>query len=103
MQELEEAAGDVVCLQEVQLDHYEADLSPMLTELGFDGLFKQKSRESMGQYGKVDGCAVFWRRSRFLMAENYAIEFNDIARQVPARTRSLFLMPSRPSAPHDSF
>ena len=52
-----------------------------MTELGFDGLYKQKSREAMGQYGKVDGCATFWRRSKFLLAENYCIEFNDVARQ----------------------
>ncbi len=51
--ELEEAQGDVVCLQEVQADYYEAHVGPMMRELGYDGLFKPKSRECTGQYGKV--------------------------------------------------
>lgn len=54
-QELEEVQGDIVCLQEVQADHYEQHLNPMMQKMGYDGVFKQKSRESMGQYGKVDG------------------------------------------------
>lgn len=79
--------GDIVCLQEVQSDHYEQHLNPFMQvtsflsqsfslsvshpqyllfrnpilsilnltsqSLGYDGVFKQKSRESMGQYGKV--------------------------------------------------
>ncbi len=51
--ELEEAQGDVVCLQEVQADHYEAHMLPMMKDLGYDGLFKPKSRECTGLYGKV--------------------------------------------------
>lgn len=79
-QELDEAQGDVVCMQEVQADHYEQHLNPFMNVLGYDGVFKQKSRESMGQYGKVDGCATFWKRNKFLMIENYGIEFNECAR-----------------------
>ena len=74
--------GDIVCLQEVQMDHFEMHLSPFMHELGFDGLFKSKSRESMGQYGKVDGCATFWKLAKFSMTEHYTIEFNDLARCV---------------------
>ena len=80
MQELEEMQGDIVCLQEVQMDHFEMHLSPFMHELGFDGLFKSKSREAMGQYGKVDGCATFWKLAKFSMTEHYTIEFNDLAR-----------------------
>lgn len=81
LQEIEAAAGDVVCLQEVQMDHFDQHLNPSLTEMGFDGIFKAKSRDSMGQYGKVDGCATFWRRTKFVMVENYSIEFNELARR----------------------
>ena len=45
--------GDIVCLQEVQSDHYEQHLNPFMQTLGYEGIFKQKSRESMGVYGKV--------------------------------------------------
>lgn len=79
--ELEEAQGDIVCLQEVQADYYDQHICPFMTELGYDGIFKQKSRDFVGQYGKVDGCATFWKRSKFMMTENYAIEFNELARQ----------------------
>ena len=78
-QELEEAQGDVICLQEVQTDHYEQHFSPFMAEKGYDGIFKQKSRDSSG-YGRVDGCATFWRRSKFMMVENYSVEFNECAR-----------------------
>jgi CCR4-NOT transcription complex subunit 6 len=81
MQELEEAQGDIVCLQEVQTDHYEQHLKPFMHERGFDSVYKQKSREGMGQYGKVDGCATFWRRSKFMMIENFNIEYNEQARK----------------------
>jgi CCR4-NOT transcription complex subunit 6 len=79
--ELEEAQADVVCLQEVQTDHYEQDINPLMQEMGYDGIFKQKSRESMGHYGKVDGCATFWKKNKFIMTENYTIEFNECARR----------------------
>jgi CCR4-NOT transcription complex subunit 6 len=81
MQEIEEQKGDIVCLQEVQMDHFEMHLQPFMHELGFDGLFKSKSRDAMGQYGKVDGCATFWKLAKFSMTENYTIEFNELARQ----------------------
>lgn len=81
LQELDDLSSDIYCLQEVQADHYEKDLKVFLNERGYDGLFKQKTRESMGQYGKVDGCAIFWKRSKFVMVENYSIEFNECARR----------------------
>lgn len=77
IQELQDSMSDIICLQEVQADSYENDLLPALSSLGYEGIFKQKTRESMGQYGKVDGCATFWKRSKFLLVENYSIEFNE--------------------------
>ena len=47
---------------------------------GFDGCYKQKTRESMGAAGKMDGCAMFWRRSKFRLAERFDVEFNNHAR-----------------------
>ena len=42
-----------------------------MRQYGYDGIFRQKSRESMGQYGKVDGCAVFWATTK--------VRFNSIS------------------------
>lgn len=58
--ELEEMQGDVVCLQEVQADYYEQHIKPFMDSLGYDCIFKQKSREFSGQYTKVRYCTAQW-------------------------------------------
>jgi len=35
----------------------------------------------MGLAGKVDGCALFWKRSKFHLVESYSIEFNELAQR----------------------
>lgn len=45
--------GDIVCLQELQSDHFAQHVYPAMVADGYEGVFKQKSREDMGQYGKV--------------------------------------------------
>lgn len=54
VQELVETQSDLMCLQEVQADHYETFLKNYFYDLGFDSLYKQKSRESM-----VSSCNIF--------------------------------------------
>lgn len=82
LQELDDAQGDIICLQEVQSDHYDQHLNPYMQHLGYDGIYKAKSRDSMGPGVKVDGCATFWRKSKFIMTDQFCIEFNDCARRV---------------------
>eukprot|EP01031_Cornospumella_fuschlensis_P021441 gene21441-26271_t len=36
---------------------------------------------SGGAFGKVDGCASFFKRSKFTLIEHHAVNFNDLARQ----------------------
>jgi len=74
--------ADVMCLQEVQADHFENFLEPELAKYNYAGLYKCKTREFMGQYGKMDGCAIFYRRDKFNMLPggNNEVEFNTIAR-----------------------
>lgn len=36
----------------------------MMTEWGYEGWYLKKTRESMGLEGKVDGCALFYKRNR---------------------------------------
>lgn len=33
---------------------------------------------------QVDGCVMFYRRSKFMLVESYALEFNDSARDAAA-------------------
>jgi len=54
-----EIGADVLFLQEVQADHYEQHIAPALTEKGYEGIYKNKTREAMGAQGKVRGCHFF--------------------------------------------
>lgn len=51
LRELLEAGADVLCLQEMQSDAYHQHFQPQLSEKGYDGLYKAKTRE--GAMGKV--------------------------------------------------
>ena len=80
IKEIMEMHADVICLQEVQADHYERDLLPALQSMNYDGFYVQKSRESMGAYGKIDGCAIFWNCSKFMLVDSFQTDFNEIVR-----------------------
>lgn len=62
-----------------QADHWKDWLEPELRAIGFEGVYKQKTRESMGQDGKMDGCAILYRKQRFSLVEKHALEFNHVA------------------------
>ena len=79
MRELIGYNADVICLQEVQANHYDAYIYPMLREAGYEGLFKCKTREGTTGPGKVDGCATFFRTSRFRIMNAYDVEYNALA------------------------
>jgi CCR4-NOT transcription complex subunit 6 len=64
--ELQLYNADLLCLQEVQADHYKNYFQPMMSEMGYEGLYQKKTRESMGLEGKVDGCAMFYRKNRYV-------------------------------------
>lgn len=81
LREVLDAAPDVMCMQEIQADHYENHVYAAMSDAGYEGVFKQKTRQSMGLAGKVDGCALFWRRSKFHLVESYSIEFNEVAQR----------------------
>jgi len=36
----------------------------------------------MGSAGKVDGCALLWKQAKLTLVEKYAVEFNEVARQL---------------------
>lgn len=81
LREIVDVHPDVICMQEVQADYYENHIYAALSDAGFEGVYKQKTRQSMGLVGKVDGCALFWRRTKFHLVESYSIEFNELAQR----------------------
>lgn len=89
LREIIDASPDVICLQEVQADYYENHVYAAMSEHGYEGVYKQKTRQSMGMAGKVDGCALFWRRTKFVLVESYSIEFNELAQRQATQVMGL--------------
>jgi hypothetical protein len=69
LREIRQFDGDIISLQEVQADRFEDFFLPEMRKLGYEGLYKKKTRESMGREGKVDGCALFYRTSALKLLE----------------------------------
>ncbi|KAK7278802.1 hypothetical protein RJT34_23838 [Clitoria ternatea] len=79
--------ADIICLQEVQSDHYEEFFSPELDKHGYYGLYKRKTTEVYsGNTNTIDGCATFFRRDRFSHVKKYEVEFNKAAQSLTEAT-----------------
>ncbi|KAF4525594.1 hypothetical protein B566_EDAN015532 [Ephemera danica] len=61
--------SDILCLQEVQLTHFQDYFKQPLAKLGYEGIYKQRTGN------KVDGCALFWKRNNFGLLEQSSVEF----------------------------
>lgn len=84
--EMSKYESDIICLQEVQADHFEDHFQPYFTRKGYNSCFKGKTREAMGRRGKIDGCATFYRKEMFTLREQFVVEYNTIAQ---SRTKDL--------------
>nr|GMC86148.1 carbon catabolite repressor protein 4 homolog 1-like [Ipomoea batatas]GME03981.1 carbon catabolite repressor protein 4 homolog 1-like [Ipomoea batatas] len=75
--------ADIVCLQEVQNDHFEEFFAPELDKHGYQALYKRKTAEVFGgNINTIDGCATFFRRDRFSHVKKYEVEFNKAAQSL---------------------
>lgn len=80
--------ADILCLQEVQSDHYLDFWAPELQKAGYVAIYKKKTTELFtdNKYA-IDGCATFFRRDRFALVKKYEVEFNkaalSLAEQIP--------------------
>ncbi|CAH8392504.1 unnamed protein product [Eruca vesicaria subsp. sativa] len=75
--------ADVVCLQEVQSDHFHEIFAPELDKHGYQALYKRKTNEVLsGSTSAIDGCATFFRRDRFAHVKKYDVEFNKAAQSL---------------------
>ncbi len=50
--------ADLLCLQEVQADHFKPFFERDLSALGYEGIYKQRTGD------KTDGCAIFYLKSK---------------------------------------
>ncbi|XP_017983283.1 PREDICTED: carbon catabolite repressor protein 4 homolog 6 isoform X2 [Theobroma cacao] len=60
-------SADIMCFQEVDKFH---DLEEQMKYRGYSGIWKMRTGNAM------DGCAIFWRTSRFKLLHEEYIEFN---------------------------
>ncbi|KAL8459807.1 hypothetical protein ACS0TY_031649 [Phlomoides rotata] len=83
LREIAAYRADIVCLQEVQSDHFEEFFAPELDKHGYQAMFKRKTAEVfVGSINNIDGCATFFRRDRFSHVKKYEVEFNKAAQSL---------------------
>lgn len=83
--------ADVITLQEVETSAYHVFFTPELQKLGYDSVFYPKLRaRTMGEKERmlVDGCAIFYRASKFRMYEKYLVDFRGLAVNINAMCSS---------------
>ncbi|RDA82449.1 hypothetical protein CP532_3573 [Ophiocordyceps camponoti-leonardi (nom. inval.)] len=82
LEELRLRDADFLMLQEVSTDAFKEDLSPQLAQMDYKGVHWPKSRaKTMSEKDAqtVDGCAVFFKQSKFMLLDKQLIEFATIA------------------------
>ncbi len=92
LEEISRSEADIICLEEI--DHFFDFFKPHLTTLGFDGMFAPKYDSPCLQYqpnNGPDGCAVFYRSSKFSLIEKKEIrlknEHQELSNQVALLVR----------------
>ncbi|KAI9201091.1 hypothetical protein LWI28_017927 [Acer negundo] len=80
LSEIIEYNADIICLQEVQSDHFEYFFEPELTKLGYSVMFKAKKKGVYTEKGEIfEGCATFYRHLLFKEVIRYELEFANTA------------------------
>lgn len=74
--------ADIVSLQEVETEQYFNYFLPEMSNLGYKGTFAAKSRSKTvndEDRKHVDGCAIFYKTSKFSLHKEQLIEFSQLA------------------------
>ncbi|KAG0211623.1 Glucose-repressible alcohol dehydrogenase transcriptional effector [Mortierella sp. GBA30] len=96
LQEILAYSADIVCLQEVELGQYEDYFKDQMKhQADYDSVFWPKSRaKTMSEKDRrtVDGCATFFKASKFSLIDKHLVEFNHVALQRPdfRKTEDIF-------------
>ncbi|XP_068021660.1 protein angel homolog 1 isoform X2 [Melanerpes formicivorus] len=97
LQEIQHWDPDVLCLQEVQENHYWEQLEPTFKAMGFACFYKRRTGT------KTDGCAVCYKHSRFQLISLSPVEYFRPGLDVLNRDNVglvLLLQPLLPDSPH---
>lgn len=82
MDEIRHYSADIINLQEVEMEQFYNYFLPELKKDGYEGIYSPKSRaKTMAENERkyVDGCAIFYRRSKFTLIKEHLVEFNQLA------------------------
>jgi len=82
LDEVRHYAADIIAMQEVETDQFYKFFLPELKRDGYEGIFSPKSRaKTMSESDRkhVDGCAIFYRTSKFVLVKEQLVEFNQLA------------------------
>ena len=82
LEELKAYSADIIALQEVETEQYHDYFLRELQQEGYEGIFSPKSRaKTMSEFERkhVDGCAIFYKTSKFSLVTEHLIEFNQLA------------------------
>jgi len=82
LDEVRHYAADIIAMQEVETDQFYKFFLPELKRDGYEGIFSPKSRaKTMQECDRkhVDGCAIFYRTSKFVLVKEQLVEFNQLA------------------------
>lgn len=82
IEEIRQYNADIISLQEVETEQFYQFFLPELERDGYKGIFSPKSRaKTMSELEKkhVDGCAIFFRATKFSLLKEHLIEFNKLA------------------------
>ncbi|XP_043552859.1 protein angel homolog 1-like isoform X1 [Chiloscyllium plagiosum] len=69
LQEFETWQPDILCLQEVQENHYHQQFRPALQLQGYECVYKRRTGI------KTDGCAVCYKKERFSLVSEHPVEY----------------------------
>lgn len=72
---------DIICLQEVETRTFHEFWTPLMQSVGYKGYFFSKTRSktmSESESKKVDGCATFFRTSKFQLIQKQCLEYNTV-------------------------
>jgi len=80
IKEIQAVNPDVACLQEVEAGQFKKFFEKKLSKLGYKGVYCARSsgiRKREGEEAKrVDGCAIFYKSSKFNLVDTEEIDFN---------------------------
>ncbi|NP_001090474.1 angel homolog 2 L homeolog [Xenopus laevis] len=69
LKELEDMNADILCLQEVQENHYQTQIKPSLESLGYHCEYKTRTGN------KPDGCAICFKSNKFSLVSATPVEY----------------------------